>query len=101
MRKNWNGSGNWMTLCNRPSPGPPFRVYIVIQRNGLVKPFIANLGFTSHPPPLVFLQLNILSPHSGGNSEHPDSGPQNHLGFNGLKQLLNSATKPFLGDRAV
>ena len=49
----------------------------------------------------MFLQLNILPPHSGGDSEHPDSGPQNHLGFNGLKQLINSVTKPFLGDGKV
>jgi len=55
-------------------------------------------GYEENDRTGVFLQLNILSPHSGGNSEHPDSGPQNHLGFNGLKQLINSVTKPFLGD---
>ena len=45
--------------------------------------------------------MKILSPQSGGISEHPDLGSHKSLGFNDLKQLINSVTKPFLGDRVV
>ena len=50
-----------------------------------------NLGGTY--PPLLFVQLNILSPHSGENFEHPD------LGLKAVNRLTsrNCISKPFGG----